>query len=113
MEACRRARNVTDDEILEKANAETVLYLKLEKMLGVMLLIFAVLGCGVLCPIYWFGSDDADTILLKLTIANLGSDDMELSFVPVVLLVVFSAIGYYLIFGYMKEVRRFSSRLTR
>jgi hypothetical protein len=57
-EVCKRVYKVTDDELIEKTNAETLLFLKLEKRLGIMLLIFAVLGCGVLLPVYLLGSGD-------------------------------------------------------
>jgi hypothetical protein len=48
-----------------------------------------------------------------MTIANLDSDDLGHGFAPVALLIVFSAIGYFTIFNYMKEVRRFSQRLAQ
>jgi hypothetical protein len=55
-------RNTSDEDIANKVGIEALMYLKLQRLLVVMLNIFAVLGVAVLCPIYYLG-DEGDSIL--------------------------------------------------
>jgi uncharacterized membrane protein len=98
-EIVKIVHNTTDEEIMTKVGVEALLYLKLERLIVVMLNIFAVIGVIVLCPVYYMGSE-GDTILEKISIGNIRGDEL-LGIAPAVILIVFSLIAYYLIYRYI------------
>jgi hypothetical protein len=92
-------RNTSDDDIVNKVGVEALLYLKLQRLLVVMMNVFAVLGVAILCPIYYLGTE-GDTVLEQLSIVNIAGDEI-LGAAPAVILVIFSLIAYILIYKYV------------
>jgi hypothetical protein len=72
-----------------------------------MLNVFGILGCAILCPIYYIGGQ-TDTLLSQLSIANIRGNEL-LGIAPTVMLVVFSVIAYLLIFRYIALIKRFAT----
>ena len=99
--------NTKDDTIAENVGVEALMYLKLERLIASMLNVFGLIGAVVLIPVYFLG-EETDTIMLNMTIGNIKGHPI-LGIAPLVILVLFSAIAYYLIYKYIQDIKRWSS----
>jgi hypothetical protein len=96
-----KLRAVKDQEIIEKLGRDPFAYISFNRLGFSVVSILAVLGLGVLIPIYSAGNSDVRNDMDSIGISHAISQG-ELLATPVVFLFLFSICLYYSIYRYTK-----------